>query len=29
MAEKALLKLEDYLSLKIIKRIQMISDKNI
>lgn len=29
MAEKALLKLEDYLSLKVIKRIQMIGDKNI
>lgn len=29
MAEKALLKLEDYLSLKVIKRIQMIGDTNI
>jgi WD repeat-containing protein 35 len=29
IAEKALLKLEDYMSLKIIKRIQMIGDKNI
>ena len=29
MAEKALLKLEDYLSLRVIKRIQMIGDKNI